>query len=152
MKKLALTISFVAVVLVVSAGQSWGQGIEIARYEQEFSSVRLEPVRLDGRPGIALFFEGSEDLHYYARAETAPWAGAELTIKPESGQFDFGEAISSKWSVFVDPLGNKVEVYAGAFTVFLPIKGAKETAEPIAAGPGEIEVAISGVACTSHDG
>ena len=38
--------------------------VEMARYEKEFSSVRLEPARRNSQPGIAVIFEGTDDLHY----------------------------------------------------------------------------------------
>lgn len=119
--------------------------VEMARYEKEFSSVRLEPARRNSQPGIAVIFEGADDLHYYARPETAPAPGYELRIEAQADQFDFGRALFPKWSIFQDPVGKQVEVYAGRFTVFLPI-------EIVIAPPtttADVQVKISGIACTS---
>ena len=119
--------------------------VEMARYEKEFSSVRLEPARRNSQPGIAVIFEGTDDLHYYARSETAPAPGYELKVEAKSDQFDFGEALFPRWSIFHDPVGKQVEVYAGRFTVFLPIE--KVIAPPTTIA--DVQVKISGIACTS---
>ena len=95
---------------------------EIVRFEQEYSQARLEPARLDGRPGIAVVFEGTEDLHYYARPETAPAAGLELKITAESDTLEFGETVLPAWTIFDDPTGQKIQVYVGDFTAFIPIR------------------------------
>jgi len=125
----------------VSAGS-----IELVRYENEFSSVRIEPARMDSKPGLAVIFEGTDDLHYYAKPQTAPAPGSELQIEAKSDSFEFGKAVFPKWEIFQEPTGAKVEVYVGRFTVFVPIKSEKV---PTEAAATEIEVKISGIACTS---
>jgi thiol:disulfide interchange protein len=122
-------------------------GVELSRYENEFSSVHFEPARMDAHFGIAAIFEGTDDLHYYAKPETAPAPGYELKVKAKSDYFEFGDAIFPKWKIITDPVGSKVEVYAGNFTVFVPIMSAKETAEQVTA---DVEVTISGITCTSE--
>ena len=123
--------------------------VELARYEKEFSSAHLEPARMGEKPGVAVIFEGTDDLHYYAKAETAPAAGFELKVEAKSDDFGFGEAVFPKWNIFVDSLGNKVEVYAGRFTVFVPIKTVRAPTKTTVIEAGDIEVKISGIACTS---
>ncbi|MGD8499342.1 MAG: thioredoxin family protein [Phycisphaerales bacterium] len=120
--------------------------VELARHEKEFSSARVEPARMDQHYGVAVIFEGTDDLHYYASAETAPAPGFELKVEAKSGDFDFGEAVFPKWKIFTDPVGSKVEVYAGNFAVLVPIAAAKASTD--AAG-GELEVKITGITCTS---
>jgi len=122
-------------------------GIELARHENEISSARLEPVRRDQDPGVAVIFEGTGDLHYYASPKTAPAPGFELKIEAKSNDFDFGEAVFPKWEIITDPIGTKVEVYAGNFTVFVPVTAAK--AQPEVAAIGDVEVKITGITCTS---
>jgi len=149
-----------AVCVLMSACCAWGQnpdepnsatsgsvttGVELARYENEFSSVRVEPARMDATFGLAVIFEGTGDLHYYARPETAPSPGFELKIAAKSGNFSFGDAVFPKWKIFTDPVGSKVEVYAGDFTVFMPVT----TAEVPEQATADIDVAISGITCTS---
>jgi len=124
--------------------------VELARYENEFSNVRIEPARMGSKPGLAFIFEGTDDLHYYAKSETAPAPGFELKIRAKSEDFEFGKTIFAKWKIFQDPTGNKVEVYSGNFTVFVPIEAIKvqpKTAEETVTS--NIEVKISGIACTS---
>jgi thiol:disulfide interchange protein len=121
-------------------------GIELARHERESSSARIEPARMGSQNGIAVVFAGTDDLHYYANPETASAPGFELKVVAKSDQFDFGAAVFPKWEIFTDPLGSKVEVYVGDFTVFVPITSVKEVA---AVAQGDIEVLITGQACTS---
>jgi thiol:disulfide interchange protein DsbD len=104
-----------------------------------------------GEAGVAVIFEGTDDLHYYAKAETAPAAGFELKVEAISDNFRFGEAIFPKWKSFTDSTGNKVEVYAGHFTVFVPMKAKidKASTKTTATDQSNVEVKISGIACTS---
>ena len=111
--------------------------------------MRLEPARRNSQPGIAVIFEGTDDLHYYARPETAPAPGFELKVEAKSEGFDFGKAVFPRWSIFRDPLGKQVEVYAGNFTVFVPIETVRAAAEITAIGESDVKVKISGIACTS---
>jgi thiol:disulfide interchange protein len=122
--------------------------VELVRYEDEFSSVRIEPARMGSQAGIAVVFKGTEDLHYYAKAETAPAAGFELKIEAKSDSLVFGKATFPKWSILKDPLGRNVEVYIGEFVVFVPIDSTTAT-QPTAVEHADVEVKISGIACTS---
>ena len=118
-----------------------GGAVEIVRYEDESSLVRLH-----GRPGVAVVFEGTDDLHYYARAETAPAPGLHLQVEVRADGVDFGKAVFPPWEMFNDPALGEVEVYVGDFTVFVPF------AEPNQVDTGDtldVEVNISGLACTS---
>ena len=123
--------------------------IELVKHEKEFSSARLEPAHMDSKTGIAVIFEGTDDLHYYAKAETAPAAGLELKVEAKSDNFDFGQALFPKWHLFTDPLNNKIEAYEGHFTIFIPITTVKTPTKTAVIDKGDIEVKISGIACTS---
>jgi thiol:disulfide interchange protein len=120
--------------------------IELVRYEKEFSTARLEPARMGGYAGVTVIFEGTDDLHYYAKTETTPAAGFELKVEAKSDDFEFGQAVFPKWHIFTDGPGNNIEVYSGRFTVFVPIK---TVTTPAKATAGNVEVKISGIACTS---
>jgi thiol:disulfide interchange protein len=123
-------------------------GVELASSGQEVSTARIEPVQMDSKSGIAVIFEGTDDLHYYAKSETAPAEGLELKIQAKSEVFDFGEAVFPKWHLFTDPLGSKIEVYEGNFNIFVPITAVKaQTISTIS--EVDIEVKITGIACTS---
>ena len=123
--------------------------IELVRFEKEFSSARLEPAHMDSKTGIAVIFEGTDDLHYYAKAETAPAPGLELKVEAKSDNFDFGQTLFPKWHLFTDPLNNKIEVYEGHFTIFIPITTVKTPTKTAVTDKDDIEVKIAGIACTS---
>ncbi len=150
-----------AVCVLLCACCAWGQnqgepnsatagsltnGVELARYENEFSSVHVEPAQMDTLFGLAVIFKGTDDLHYYANPQTATAPGFDLKIGAKSAEFDVGDAVFPQWEVSTDPFGNKVEVYAGDFAVFVPITFATEHT---AAVQGDVEVLITGQACTS---
>jgi len=122
--------------------------VELARHQNEFSSARIEPARMGDKFGVAVIFEGTDDLHYYAKPETAPAAGFELKVEAKSDDFGFGEAIFPKWEIFTDFVGSKVEVYAGHFTVFVPITGVTAKTK-VDLSQADVEVKISGQACTA---
>jgi len=151
MRKKPAAILWIACVLLANSC-GWGQNtstiptspVELTGNEQQFTSAHLEVARMDGQAGIAVIFEGPNELHYYARAETAPAAGFELKVEAKSENFVFGKPVLPKWDIIVDPLGKNVEVYAGSFTVFVPIKKANVPTK--LAGP--VKVKISGQACT----
>jgi thiol:disulfide interchange protein len=122
--------------------------VELVKHEKEFSSVRLEPARLDDKAGLAVIFEGTDDLHYYAKAGTAPAPGFELKVQAKSDSFDFGPALFPKWHLFTDTLGKEIEVYEGNFNIFVPIKTVKALPETLTSVAG-VQIRISGIACTS---
>ena len=96
-------------------------GIELVRYKSESSSVHIQPARLDSKLGIAVRFEGTNDLHFYANKKTAR-GGYSLKIQGKSEDFEFGWPVFPQHSGFYDiTQGKDVEVYVGNFAVFLPI-------------------------------
>jgi len=136
--------------IFVATCSAWGQNaVGLVKHGQEFSSAHIEPVHMDSKPGIAVIFEGTKDLHYYAKPETAPVPGLELKVEAKSDIFSFGESIFPKWKSFQEPAGKKIEVYAGNFTVFVPFSD-ELAAETTEIEKGDVEVRISGVACTSN--
>ncbi|GAG13639.1 unnamed protein product, partial [marine sediment metagenome] len=73
----------VAVLIIASftATASARLPFELLQSGNQSSSVDIQPVRVDNKPGIAVIFTGTDDLHYYASAkkETAS-PGYHLTI------------------------------------------------------------------------
>ncbi|HOK97112.1 MAG TPA: hypothetical protein PKW71_13420, partial [Anaerohalosphaeraceae bacterium] len=116
----------------------------LVQYENQSSAARIEPAQMAGRPGIAVIFEGTDDLHYYASASTAPAPGLELTVWANADGIQFGPAVYPVWSFFNDPAAGKVEVYVGRFTVFVPL-----VQDILPSRMAEVTVHISGLACTS---
>jgi len=105
------------------AASADGGVVEIVRYEDEFSTVRVEPARMGEKTGVVVVFEGTKDMHYYAKKETAA-GGYNLKVgaKAQEG-VTFGDAVFPKWGTFFDTAqGKNVEVYAGNFTIFIPIE------------------------------
>jgi thiol:disulfide interchange protein len=137
-------LAFIACMHGQRAGAA-SAGVELARDRQEHSSARIEGAQMVGKKGIAVVFEGTEDLHYYARSETAGAPGFQLKVRADSNDFEFGKAVFPKWTFFQDPAVGKVEVYAGNFQVFVPIEKVN-TSAPV----GEVKATISGRACTSR--
>jgi len=123
--------------------------VELVRYQEQFSTTRVEPSRMGQYNGVAIIFEGTDDIHYYAKSETAPAPGFELKVEAKSDDFWFGEPLFPKWHVFTDGLGNKIEVYSGRFTIFVPIKAVKAPTKTAVIEQGDIEIKISGIGCTS---
>ncbi len=118
--------------------------IELVRSDNEFSRVHLEAVRVGDQPAIAAVFEGSPDLHYYARAETASSPGGDLKIAASAPGVTFAAPVYPAWQTFRDPgLEKDVEVYAGDFTVYVRL--ANRPQQPV-----DVTVTIRGQACTSQ--
>ncbi|MEN6333405.1 MAG: cytochrome c biogenesis protein CcdA [Phycisphaerales bacterium] len=131
----------------VARGDEAAPATEIVGFELQQSNAALMPARLDGRSGIAVIFKGTEDLHYYARSETAPAPGMQLKIAATSANLQFDAAVLPTWTLFDDPTGQKIEVYVGDFTAFLPIRKESLTADKKEAAA---TVQITGIACTSE--
>jgi thiol:disulfide interchange protein len=124
-----------------------GASVEIARSGNEVSSARLEPARMDDMPGVVVMFEGTDGLHYYAKADTAP-AGYNLKVEAKSDVFTFGEVRFPKWGTFFDKAWEKeIEVYSGNFNIFVPIVSVSDAGQTNKMA--DVEVKITGVACTS---
>lgn len=127
-----------------AAGAGQYERVELARYEGQRSAAHVEPAKAGDQPGLAVIFEGTEDLHYYAKSETAPAPGLDLKTSAKAEGIEFGTPILPSAAIFNDPLGREVEVYVGNFVIFVPIT--KTSAE---SGEVDVEVSVSGIACTS---
>jgi thiol:disulfide interchange protein len=125
-----------------------GEGaIEIVRHESQYSRARIEPARLADKPGLAVVFEGTKDLHYYASDETAPAPGLKLKVEATSDNLRFDPALFPKWEIFNDTAIGKIQVYVGDFTVFVPIR---QESINSAGQKAAVTVRIAGIACTSQ--
>ncbi len=119
--------------------------VVLASIDEQHSAAHIEPARMNLQFGIAVIFDGTGDLHYYAKSETAPAPKYKLTVKAASDDFTFGEPNLPDWKIFTDPAGNQVEVYVGNFDIFIPIIISDFPENLIS----EVDVTISGLACTS---
>ena len=112
--------------------------------DADISTVRLLPAKLDGVEGIVAQFRGSEDLHYYATSDSAPFPGFELKVIASSDQLAFGEPLFPQPADFRDPLsGERLDVFEGNFDVFIPFNGQPDPTKPL-----DVKVTVSGQACT----
>ncbi len=125
-------------------GAEGQKGIELARVDQEHSRVLLQVVPVDGQPHLAVAFAGTDDLHYYAKSETAPAPQFNLRVRPSAEDAAFGEPIFPAWKMFYDVgLEKQVEVFVGDFQVLIPLTSVPD-------GPVRVHVQITGMACTSQ--
>ena len=73
---IALAACAVAAVLLPPAavagdrGNS-GEAVEIVRNDDQYSRASIQPARFGNRLGIAVVFQGTDDLHFYASDKTA---------------------------------------------------------------------------------
>ncbi|MBN1510354.1 MAG: thioredoxin family protein [Sedimentisphaerales bacterium] len=149
-ERTVLAICAVSVALLGRAGSAVGEtpgAVEIVRHESQYSRAHVEPARLSGKPGLAVVFEGTKDLHYYASDETAPAPGLKLKVEATSDSLRFEPALFPRWEIFNDAAIGKVQVYVGDFLVFVPIRP-----ESIggAGRKADVTVRIAGIACTSQ--
>lgn len=147
MKAMRLILAYVAGLVLLGSlahGKDGTEGIELARVDDEHSGVRLDVAQIDGQPHLAVVFAGTDDLHYYARSETAPAPPFNLRVRASAEGLQFGEPVFPAWEMFYDAgLEKEVEVFAGNFTVAIPLASAPTD-------PVHVDVQITGMACTSQ--
>ncbi|MBN1817826.1 MAG: thioredoxin family protein [Sedimentisphaerales bacterium] len=120
------------------------QSLPLLQYADQQSSATVALSEYQGKSALAVRFEGTDDLHYYARSETAPAPGLQLQISARADGVAFGQTVFPEWSLFYDKAAEKnIEVYVGNFTVLVPIQSAPDESF-------EAEVMIQGIACTSQ--
>ena len=120
----------------------------ITQYQDQSSSASIQPARMNDQAGIAVVFEGTDDLHYYAAPDTAPSPGMELKISAKADGLTFGDAVYPEYQYYNDPAIGKIEVYVGNFKVFLPIT--EEVKFGLGPEKTTVTVTIKGIACTSQ--
>ncbi len=129
--------------LLLFAHVSLAQQDTIVESGPERSGASVRAVKVADRLGVAVHFQGTSDLHYYANKESAP-GGFALQVETAAEGVQFGDVEFPKQSLFYDRAFEKeVEVFVGDFTVFIPIVSAPKT------GSAEVTVKIGGIACTS---
>ena len=133
---------FVALLFVLSPmAQSWT--VDLLSHNDQRSAVAITLDKETAPPTLVVQFRGTDDLHYYAKPETAPAPGLELKLAVRGEGATFGEAVFPAWQMFHDKGLNKdIEVHVGDFDVRIPIQSAPQ--EAFDAG-----LTIEGIACTS---
>ncbi len=117
---------------------------EIVRSGDQSSTALIEPGQIDGQPAIAVVFEGTEDLHYYATPNAAPAPGLELKLAAKADGLTFGNPILPEYQYFNDPAKGRVEVFVGDFKVLIPIEQRDDDLSL-----SVVHIDISGITCTS---
>ncbi|MFA5239970.1 MAG: thioredoxin family protein [Phycisphaerae bacterium] len=109
-----------------------------------------EVVEPNSKSVLAIHFEMKKDWHFYASAETAP-GGMNLKLAPsvEKNFISFSEPIfPPPHSYFDKTLNEKLEVFSGEFTVFLPfsVSGPDLTGDkPINVN---VKIGVEGAVCS----
>lgn len=153
-KKMDVILRAAYIFAIICSLNTWALGaslkavsdtVELASYEEEFSNAYIAPAKVDGQYGLVVVFEGTESLHYYASPKTAMSPDLVLKVQTESKNLEFGQAIFPEWKVIKDADGKNVDVYAGDFTVFIPMK---TDLAKVDVSSENIIVKISGQTCT----
>ena len=120
---------------------------ELARSGNEYSSARLVAARAGDQTGVALQFEGSHDLHYYADAESAVMPGSELMVAAEAEGLTFGTPLLPPSSPYYDAGQEKqINVFVGQFHIFIPITSTVDPGQTYS-----VRATINAQTCTSQD-
>ena len=146
MSKNAGLISRMAILLslwMASLAFSQTEFTKIAKSGNQSSQARIETAEIEGTPAIAVAFQGTRDLHYYATPKSAP-TGLELKITAQAEGLTFGSAIFPEYQYFRDPAVGKIEVFVGDFKVLFPIEQRDADISKTT-----LTVDISGLTCTS---
>ncbi len=144
MRKLCL-IPFLAACCICFAEQA---GPLQSKITTDIVEVSLELQHAWVRPlsssALAVKFNTAGTWHFYADADTAP-GGKKLQITARLPGAEFSEPIlPSSHDYFDKGLNQKIRVYSGSFTVYLPFKTAENITD------GNIEVQISGAVCSDQ--
>lgn len=116
----------------------------MVRFQEQYSRVRLKVAQRDLQTGLSVLFQGTDDLHFYAKSETAPAPGFDLKVRVASEEAAFSGPLFPNWKPFYDAAQEKeIEVYVGDFEVFVPLDDGPPS------GPVAVTVQITGLACTS---
>ncbi|HEV58383.1 MAG TPA: DUF255 domain-containing protein [Phycisphaerales bacterium] len=138
-------VTMVGVLLfsMTAAAPAWT--VDLLNYQDQHSAITITLDEQEDRPVLTARFQGTDDLHYYARSETAPAPGLELKLAAEAEGVAFGSAVFPPWELFYDKgLEKNIEVYMGDFEVRIPITSELPDA------PFTTQVTIEGIACTSE--
>ncbi len=120
---------------------------QLAISGDEFSAATLVPARYQDQDGVGLLFEGSDDLHYYADAKSAPAKGMELTVTVQAEGLAFGNPILPPSSEFHDPfMEETINVFVGQFQIFIPLSTLPKPSQTYS-----VKVTIDALTCTSSE-
>ena len=118
---------------------------EILRFDMEYSKASICPAKYTDQNGIAVQFQGSDGIHYYAnhRPRGYDFNVTELKITASSSQVSFADPVFPVPAKHHDTMyETDIDIYSGDFDVFIPFKDIPQ------AKTLNIKVTISGQGCT----
>ena len=114
----------------------------VVEYEGDYSDVSIRVVSFNGKPAVAVNFDGTDNLHYYADKATAPAEMAlEITATLPDGCTPEATKFPASHPYYDKALRQNINVYSGKFTVIIPFDCSPQTA-------GQVQVRLNGLACT----
>lgn len=118
--------------------------IVIISVEQQYDEVNP-----GAESALAVHFELKKDWHFYASAKTAP-SGMNLKVKPSfPGYINFSEPIFPRPQLYFDKSsGQKLEVFSGKFTVFLPFTVSRDMPKKEGTWNTLVTIKIEGAVCS----
>ncbi len=120
--------------------------VVIISLEQQY-----EAVKPGGKSALAIHFEPKQGWHFYASAKTAP-GGMNLQIKPSAETKDiitFSEPVFPSYHLYFDKtLNERIEVFSGEFTVYLPLQVGEPCTTGVVTNIG-VKIGIEGAVCSN---
>ena len=113
--------------------------VEIVNYEDSTSAVDARLVISSASDvAVELSFTGSPEIHYYADST----AGVQLSARVVDEKLANGKTIYPLPSLYVDSMGQSIDVYEGNFKVYLPVSSN--------AANDNLQVLLTGNACAGE--
>ena len=106
-------------------------------------------VNPSSRSALAVHFQLEKDWYFYASKKTAP-GGVNLKLRPSAGKLtSFSEPIFPQPQLYFDKSsGQKLEVFGGSFTVYLPFMVADIKAVSVKKDVESVKIGIEGAVCS----
>ncbi len=140
--KAAVGVVF-GIMLVVGGAVADSNEVVGINIEQQY-----ERVNPGGESALAIRFKLKEDWHFYASEKTAP-GQMHLKVKASSGDLVFSELIFPEWQMYFDKSSNqRLEVFSGEFTVYLPFKVKQFESLPAEGAKAAVKVFVEGAVCS----
>ncbi len=142
----------ILIALLLAASTVFGEKLLVTKDNTgQESYVHAYGAKMGDQPGIAVEFEGTDDLHFYANPETSIAPDLVLRAQAASDAIEFADGIYPEVEFFSDPALNKqVEVWIGDFVIFLPFADSSQgTAGWSESAQVDAAVTVTGIACTS---
>jgi thiol:disulfide interchange protein len=143
-----MNIRYLLLAAWISANLFCADATAAEKIRDDFAEVELilqhPSIKPDSNSAIQIKFNLAKDWHFYADEKNAP-QGTSLKITAQGQNIIFFEPIFPKSQIHFDPITNqKVAVYSGQFSIFVPFKA------DINAQNTEIKVVIEALSCSQQ--